>query len=52
MYFFRSTGIIGKYEKNQQKNRFFGENRYKGENRNQGIRISCQGLGFGENPSL
>jgi len=29
--FFRSTGIIGKYRKNQQKSRFFGENGYKWE---------------------
>ena len=31
--FLRSTGIIGKYRKNQQKSRFFRENGYKGGNR-------------------
>ena len=31
--FFRSTGIIGKYQKNQQKNRFFSKNGYKEGNR-------------------
>lgn len=35
--FFRSMGIIGKYQKNQQKNRFFSKNGYKEGNRDQRI---------------